>query len=77
MIDGRDSCGSCLFWDHRVETEVDEHTGYCTIHEMMKRDEQLCEFFERRTVESEQRYYQKMYNDGTEYDDGDMEMIDL
>ncbi len=77
MTDGRDSCGSCLFWDHRVEAEVDEHTGYCTIHEMMKGDEQLCEFFERRTVESEQRYYQKMYNDGTDYEDGDMEMIDL
>ena len=74
---GQDRCARCLFWDHRVEAEVDEHTGYCTVHEMMKRDEQICENFERRTAEAEQRYYQKLYNDGTDYGGDDMDMIDL
>jgi hypothetical protein len=74
---GRVKCGNCLFWDHRAEAEVDEHTGYCTVHEMMKRDEQQCDLFERRTPESENRYYQKLYNDGTDYGDDDGEMVDL
>jgi hypothetical protein len=60
-------CGLCLFWDHRVEAEVDEHTGYCTVHEMMKQDDSVCDQFQRRTPQSEQQYYQQMYNDGTEY----------
>ncbi len=60
-------CGNCLFWDHRAEAEVDEHTGYCTVHEMMKRDEQVCDQFLRRTAETEKKYYQELYNDGSSY----------
>ena len=60
-------CGNCLYWDHRAEAEVDEHTGYCTVHEMMKRDEQWCDQFKRRTPESEHQYYQSLYDDGTDY----------
>jgi hypothetical protein len=66
-------CGACLFWDHRVEAEVDEHSGYCTVHEMMKLDTSVCDKFHRRTPESEQKYYNEMYNDGMDYESGDLE----
>lgn len=65
-------CGVCLYWDHRVEAEVDEHTGYCTVHEMMKADTSLCPSFTRRTAASEQEYFNRLYNDGTDYEDGDI-----
>lgn len=65
-------CGKCLYWDHRIEAEVDPHTGYCTIHEMMKVDTSSCPSFSRRTKESEQRYYNQMYNDPADY--GEMEL---
>jgi hypothetical protein len=71
-----DRCGICLYWDHRTEAEVDEHTGYCTVHEMMKRDEQSCDFFNKRTTQSEQQYYQKLYNDGTDYEGSDLDVMD-
>jgi hypothetical protein len=70
-------CGLCLYWDHRIEAEVDEHTGYCTVHEMMKRDTAVCPQFERRTAASEKEYYNKLYNDGTEYVSDDMGPMDL
>ncbi len=72
-----DRCGTCLCWDHRAEAEVDEHSGYCTVHDMMKGDEQLCDFYNRRTTESEQQYYQKLYNDGTDYEGSDLDAMDL
>jgi hypothetical protein len=73
----KERCGLCLYWDHRAEAEVDEHTGYCTVHEMMKRDEQWCDQFQRRTPESEQKYYQAMYNDGTDYSGTDISLDQL
>jgi hypothetical protein len=66
-------CGRCLFWDHRAEAEVDEHTGYCTVHEMMKLDDSVCDQFQRRTPQSEQQYYQEMYNDGSQYEMSDLD----
>jgi hypothetical protein len=76
-MSSRESCGTCLYWDHRIEAEVDTHTGYCTVHEMMKVDSSHCERFTRRTPDSEQRYYNQMYNDGTDYGDGDLPMDGL
>ena len=70
-------CGYCLFWDHRAEAEVDEHTGYCSVHEMMKRDDAWCPEFHRRTPESEQQYYQRLYNDGTDYGGPDIGLDQL
>ena len=72
-----DRCGRCLYWDHRAEAEVDEHTGYCSVHEMMKRDQQWCDAFKRRTPESEAQYYQELYNDGSGYEEDDMDLADL
>jgi hypothetical protein len=66
-------CGDCLFWDHRIEAEVDPHTGYCTVHEMMKADTSHCPNFSRRTRESEQRYLNQMYNDPKDYGDIDLD----
>ncbi len=66
-------CGVCLYWDHRIEAEVDEHTGYCTVHEMMKADTSHCPSFKRRTAASEQEYLNRLYNDGTDYGDADID----
>ena len=66
----KDRCGICLYWDHRAEAEVDHHTGYCTVHEMMKMDTAHCSSFSRRTADSEQQYYNQLYNDGTDYGGG-------
>ena len=65
-------CGVCLYWDHRIEAEVDAHTGYCTVHEMMKVDTSHCPSFTRRTPASEQRYMNQLYDDGTDYGDMDL-----
>ena len=73
----QERCGLCLYWDHRAETEVDAHTGYCTIHEMMKRDTSVCPQFKRRTPASEREYYSELYNDGTDYGSNGMEPMDL
>ena len=74
-------CGLCLYWDHRVEAEIDEHTGYCSVHEMMKRDQQTCPKFKRRTKRSEAEYYQELYDDGSNYspdeDVGDVDEFGL
>jgi hypothetical protein len=72
-----DRCGNCLYWDHRAEAEVDEHTGYCTVQEMMKVDTASCPSFNRRTPASEMQYYNQMYNDGTDYDGPDAGPMDL
>ncbi len=64
-------CGDCLFWDHRAEAEVDENTGYCTVHEMMKARSSTCPQFKRRTQSAVQEYYNQLYNDGTGYEDED------
>ncbi len=72
-----DHCGTCLYWDHRKEVEVDEHTGYCSILEMMKRDDSVCPEYKMRTTASEQEYYAKLYNDGTDYQTHDLSHIDL
>ena len=70
----KERCGICLYWDHRAEAEVDDHTGYCTIHEMMKVDTAHCPRFTLRTPASEQKYYNQMYNDGTDYGDSDVNL---
>ncbi len=70
----KERCGICLYWDHRAEAEVDAHTGYCTIHEMMKLDTAHCPRFTLRTPASEQEYYNQMYNDGTDYGDSDVNL---
>lgn len=59
----QERCGDCLYWEHRAEAEVDMHTGYCTVHEMMKRDHQWCEQFKKRTRESEQKYMNQLYGE--------------
>jgi len=69
-------CGICLYWDHRIEAEVDSHTGYCTVHEMMKSDTSHCPRFSRRTHDSEQRYYNQLYNDQTDYGGVDLDTGD-
>ncbi|UCC93237.1 MAG: hypothetical protein JSW25_00735 [Thermoplasmata archaeon] len=73
-MSSRESCRTCLYWDHRIEAEVDTHTGYCTVHEMMKADTSHCPSYARRTAASEQQYYNQMYNDGTDYSDSDVDM---
>jgi hypothetical protein len=73
----KERCGTCLYWDHRIEAEVDAHTGYCTVHEMMKADVSHCPRYTRRTPSSEQEYYNQMYNDGTDYGDVEMDMEGL
>ena len=71
-------CGDCLFWDHRAEAEVDEHTGYCTVHEMMKGDGSWCDQFQRRTPEAVRRYYNDLYSDGSDYEESvDMEDLEF
>ena len=70
----KERCSVCLYWDHRAETEVDAHTGYCTVHEMMKADSAHCPAFARRTPDSEQQYYNQLYNDGTDYGGDDVEL---
>jgi hypothetical protein len=72
-LTSKDRCGVCLYWDHRAEAEVDLHTGYCTVHEMMKADTAICPSFSRRTPASEQKYYNKLYSDGSNYDGDDMD----
>ena len=62
----QDKCGDCLFWEHRAEVELDDHTGYCSQWEMLKRDTQTCPRFKRRTPESEQKYLNQLYNDGSQ-----------
>ena len=71
----QDKCGDCLYWEHRAEVELDDHTGYCSQWEMLKRDTQVCPKFRRRTPESEQKYLNQLYNDGSHNgdDDGDGE----
>ena len=65
-------CGRCLYWDHRAEAEVDAHTGYCTVHEMMKADSSHCPEFVLRTPTALQRYMDQLYDDGTDYGDLDL-----
>lgn len=65
----KERCGVCLYWDHRAEAEVDEHTGYCTVHEMLKADDSYCPNFTRRTASSVQEYYNRLYDDGTDHGD--------
>ncbi len=62
----QEKCGDCLFWEHRAEAELDDHTGYCSQWEMLKRDTQWCPKFKRRTPESEQQYFNQLYNDGSQ-----------
>ena len=62
----KELCGDCLYWEHRREAEVDDHTGYCVQWEMFKRDTQTCDRFRRRTASSEKEYYAKLYNDGSQ-----------
>ena len=69
----KERCGLCLYWDHRAEAEVDAHTGYCTVHEMMKADSSHCPKFELRTPTALQRYMDQLYNDGTDYGNMDMD----
>jgi hypothetical protein len=73
-MSSKEQCGVCLYWDHRIEAEVDAHTGYCTVHEMMKADTTVCPEFSRRTEASEQRYLNEMYNDGTDPGDDNMDI---
>jgi hypothetical protein len=65
-------CGLCLYWEHRAEAEVDEHTGYCSVHEMMKQDSSVCPKFKRRTPEAVQKYYDELYGDAMEAREGDL-----
>jgi len=70
MTEG-ERCGDCLYWDHRAEAEVDDNTGYCMVHEMMKVRTSSCPQFKRRTRSAVQEYYNRLYNDGSEYEDID------
>jgi hypothetical protein len=76
-LGSEERCGKCLYWSHRAEAEVDEHTGYCSVHEMLKRDTSWCDQYERRTPEAEQRLMDQLYHDGAEYGAGDLDLDDF
>ena len=67
-----ENCGNCLFWDHRIEAEVDPHMGYCSVHEMMRADTSHCSDYQRRTPAAERRLMDQLYSDGMDHGNADL-----
>jgi hypothetical protein len=65
------SCKKCEFWDHRIESGMDEHTGFCTIKRKIVCSSYWCKDFSE--IRSAEDISEMLGDEGEEYGD----MIDF
>ncbi|MDD5502803.1 MAG: hypothetical protein PHH26_04985 [Candidatus Thermoplasmatota archaeon] len=65
------SCKKCEFWDHRIESGMDEHTGFCTIKRKMVCSDYWCKDFSE--IKSAEEISEMLGDEEEEYGD----MIDF
>jgi len=51
MKEKRGCCAVCEFWDHRTESGMDEHTGFCVIKRKIVPSDYWCRDFSEKGQE--------------------------
>jgi len=61
------SCKICEFWDHRIESGMDEHTGFYTIKRKIVCSDYWCKDFSE--IKSAEELSEMLGDEGEEYGD--------